>query len=155
MLNSAGGIKKSVIYFKRIFFLKVVLKGHHQFEDHSGSHNITSNISDYLTWSRLWEQELMLCAKQASLYFHGILHWIFKIFQGEVAILWTATGQPGKPQHRSQAVTPSPTLPAAKKGLGLASSCAEGNVLGSSQEQRNAGVDFQNRTFVFCNTPQP
>jgi len=47
MLNSAGGIKILPSTLKG--FLKVILKRHHQFEDHFGSHNIASNISDYHT----------------------------------------------------------------------------------------------------------
>lgn len=45
MLNSAGGINILPSTLKG--FLEVVLKGYHQFEDHFGRYNITSNISVY------------------------------------------------------------------------------------------------------------
>lgn len=150
MLNSAGSIKILPSTLKG--FLKVILKGHHQFEDHFGSHNITSNISDYHAKPAVGRKIDAACQISLfALYFDNILHWIFKSFKGEVATLWAAvvaTGWPGRPQHWPQALTPSPALPAATKGLGLATR-AYGDILGSNQNQRNASADFQKRASTF------
>lgn len=86
MLNSAGGIKILTSTLKG--FLKVILKGHHQFEDHFGSHNITSNISDYHMKPAVGREIDDPCQISLfALYFDNILHWIFKSFLGDAATL--------------------------------------------------------------------
>lgn len=107
-------------------------------------------IFQTITWSQLWGQKSMLCAKQASLYFHDILHWIFKIFQREVTTLWTATEWTGKLQHWSQTVTLSPALPAAKKGWDWPHPVLRGTFLAAARSREMLVLLFRKEHLSFA-----